>query len=176
MQLKKMQLKKMNKQGGFIQGALLIGIALLAVVIGAFALASSNNTSDVNAEKTKTNASVAVKKMADMMETYQIIAAQQDVTAAEAAVANDKFAAPVGASYASVKNVLTVGSETSTTKSLTQSFAVGVAGVCPQIDKILGHGATAFADAAAMAAAGATEGCVGTDASGSYTKVIRAAQ
>lgn len=73
-----------RKQGGFINGALIIGIALMAVVVGAIAMASSSSTTDIAAQKTKTTASVGMKKMADAVEAFQIQAAEEGVAAAEA--------------------------------------------------------------------------------------------
>jgi hypothetical protein len=76
------------KQGGFINGALIIGIALMAVVVGAIAMASSSSTTDIAAQKTKTTASVGMKKMADAVEAFQIKAAEDGVSTAEAASAS----------------------------------------------------------------------------------------
>lgn len=59
-------LVKQSAQSGFIQAALLFGIALMTAVLGGFALANRNPTSQTDVEQAKVNASVILKQASDL--------------------------------------------------------------------------------------------------------------
>lgn len=153
------------KQGGFINGALIIGIALMAVVVGAIAMASSSSTTDIAAQKTKTTASVGMKKVADAVEAFQIKAAEDGVAAVEADTASFlPKTLPKGFLLASGSIATDV-----TYASGTLSIANVDKDVCKGINKALGL-------TEELAAIGTnTEACEYTATAGTYKRVLKAA-
>ncbi|ABM97181.1 hypothetical protein [Methylibium petroleiphilum] len=146
-----------RKQGGFINGMLMIGIALLAVVVGAIAMASSGANTDISTQKTKTTASVGLKRMADAVEAFQISAADVGIAAAEAAV---------------VVPAMPKGFQSSTTDPViyaAKHFEVPNvdADVCAAVNKTLGVDA---APATVAALGTAKEACTGDNV---YVRVVR---